>query len=213
MKLVAVNGSPRKEGNSAVLLVNAIKGAKEAGAEVARHDLISKKFFGCISCFACKELGGRSFGHCAVKDPLQPLLEEILDSDGLILSVPVYFGDVTGMARCFLERLWFPGLTYSKDWHSAYQKKVPSLVIYSMNAGDIHYYDSLYGRIADAFQRILGPSTWYAVPDTLQYSDYSRYASEIFDGAAKAERHAEEFPKECLHAHELGRQMADGSLQ
>ena len=209
-KIVCVNGSPRREANSATLLVNAMKGAEQAGAEVMRYDLVRQKYFGCISCFACKELGGRSFGRCGVKDALSPILEEILASDGLIVSIPVYFGDAPGMTREFFERLWFPGLTYSKDYHSAYKRKVPSLLIYIMNASDIHYYDNLYKRIGDTFNIVLGPSRYYAVPDTVQFSDYSRYASEMFDGNAKMKRRNEEFPKECLRARVLGEELVAG---
>lgn len=213
MKIIAVNGSPRREGNSAILLTNAIKGAQENGAEVVQYDLIKLRYFGCVSCFACKELGGRSYGRCGVRDALTPLLDDILKADGLILSMPVYFGEAPGMVRSFLERLWFPGLTYSKDGSIAYDRRVPSLLIYTMNAADIHYYDSLYEKQKSTFEFVLGPSHYYAVPDTLQYSDYSRYASEMFDGQAKVRRHNEEFPKECLHARELGAQMAGGGLE
>lgn len=208
-RIVCINGSPRREGNSATLLSNAQKGAEAAGAEVVRYDLTGKHF-GCISCFACKELGGRSFGRCAVQDAMTPILEDVLSADGLILAAPIYFGDVPGAARSFLERLWYPGLTYSKDGSVAYDRQVPSLLLYSMNATDPHMYDTLFDNIKNAFGRILGPSGYYAVPDTLQYPDYALYASEIFDGQAKIRRHNEEFPKECLHARELGSKLAGG---
>lgn len=207
-QIVCINGSPRREGNSATLLMNAMKGAQEAGAETVRYDLLRLKSFGCISCFACKELGGRSFGRCAVQDALSPVLNEILSADGFILSMPVFFGDVPGMVRSFLERLWFPGYPYAADGHSAYDKRVPSLFIYTMNVPDIHAYDALYAQLEGATNGIVGPSQHYAVPDTLQFSDYSRYASEIFDGEAKLRRHNQEFPKECLHARDLGFRLA-----
>lgn len=209
-RIICINGSPRRAGNCAKLLVNAMKGAEEAGAGTVRYDLVGMRYFGCISCYACKELGGRSFGRCAVKDSLTGLLDEILEADGLIISMPVYFGDVPGMVRSLLERLWFPGYTYSKDGSGAYKKRVPSLLLYTMNVPDTAYYNSLYNQHADTFGRIVGPSRHFAVPDTLQFPDYSAYASEVFDAAAKQKRHNEEFPRECRKAHALGKELAEG---
>lgn len=208
--IVCINGSPRREGNSATLLVNAEKGAQQAGADTVRYDLVAHKFRGCISCFACKELGGRSFGRCAVKDALSPILDDVLSADGLILSVPVYFGDVPGMVRSLLERLWFPGLQYAKDGSITYTKRVPSLFIYTMNAANENIYTGLYEQLENITGHILGPSHRYVVTDTLQFSDYTRYASEMFDGEAKLRRHNEVFPEQCVEAHRLGAQLAAG---
>jgi len=68
-----------------------------------------------MSCFACKLKGGESFGRCAVNDDLAPVLEEIKSTDAFILGSPIYFGDVTGKMRSFLERLLFPNPIYIND--------------------------------------------------------------------------------------------------
>ena len=110
-KIIGINGSPRKNKNSAALLDHALEGAKEMGAEVERIDLIDLRFSGCRSCFACKQLGGSGYGRCVVQDDLKAVFQKILQADGLIVSAPSYFGDVPGMVRTLFERLWFPGLT------------------------------------------------------------------------------------------------------
>ena len=74
-----------------------------------RHfHLYEHTYKGCTSCFQCKKLGGSSYGACAIHDGITPLLEEALHADALIFGSPIYFSDITGMLKCFLERLLFP---------------------------------------------------------------------------------------------------------
>ena len=114
-KIIAINGSPRKKGNTAEVLTFALKGAQDAGAETELIHLADLNFSGCKSCFACKLKGGRSYGKCALNDDLTPILEKILASDGLLVGSPVYFGGETGLCRNFIERLFFPVLRYDPE--------------------------------------------------------------------------------------------------
>lgn len=107
MKIYAINGGPRKKFNTAKLLQAALDDAAAAPCSetvetemIHLHDLNYK---GCVSCFSCKRVGGKSYGHCAVKDDLAPVLEKLSQADGLIFGSPIYFGNVTGMMRacCF----------------------------------------------------------------------------------------------------------------
>ena len=107
MKVIAINGSPRKKWNTATLLQNALDGAASQGAETELVHLYDLDYKGCTSCFACKLKNGRSYGKCAVQDGLTPVLKKIEVADALILGSPIYFGSVTGMMRCFMERLMF----------------------------------------------------------------------------------------------------------
>jgi multimeric flavodoxin WrbA len=125
MKVLAINGSPRKKWNTATLLEHALAGAQSKGAETELVHLYDLDFKGCTSCFACKLKGGKSYGKCAVRDGLAPVLEKIVDVDALILGSPIYFGNVTGMMRCFMERLLFPYLTYSRLPARSSQRRSP----------------------------------------------------------------------------------------
>ncbi len=74
MKVIAFNGSPRKEWNTATLLQHALQGAAAQGAETELIHLYDLTYTGCTSCFACKRKGGKSYARCAVQDGLtQPL--------------------------------------------------------------------------------------------------------------------------------------------
>ena len=131
MKVIAVNGSPRKQWNTATLIGKALEGAVSQGAETELVHLYDLAFTGCISCFACKLKGGKRYGRCAVDDSLTPLYARIREADGLILGSPIYLGDITGHMRSFLERLVFPYLVYSDNPKTLFPRRIPIALILS----------------------------------------------------------------------------------
>ena len=78
-KVYAINGSPRRNKNTATLLDKVLEGAKEAAPEAVteRIDLYGLKYTGCVSCFACKRKDGPSYGRCALRDGLHDVLEKL----------------------------------------------------------------------------------------------------------------------------------------
>lgn len=128
--IIAVNGSPRKNWNTHMLLSKALEGAKAAGAKTELVNLYDLDYKGCISCFACKVKNGKSLGRCALNDDLKPLLDKIHSSDGIILGSPIYFSDITAMMRAFFERLLFQHLNYddySKPFDTGKRDILPPL--------------------------------------------------------------------------------------
>lgn len=123
MKVISINGSPRKNWNTDILLQKALNGAKSVGAQTEAIHLYDLNFKGCISCFACKKKNSKYIGHCAMKDDLTNVLEKILVSDVLLLGSPIYFGNVTGLMRSFLERLLFSNLSYNEGHRSVFPGK------------------------------------------------------------------------------------------
>ncbi|MDL2268894.1 flavodoxin family protein, partial [Desulfosarcina sp. OttesenSCG-928-G17] len=95
MKTLAFNGSPRKKHNTATLLEKALEGAAAAGSQTELIHLFDQDFTGCISCFSCKRIGGKSYGACGVDDALTPLLEKAAAADVLILGSPIYLAAET----------------------------------------------------------------------------------------------------------------------
>ena len=112
MKIIAINGSPRKNWNTARLLEAALDGARAQGAETKLYHLYDYDFKGCRSCFACKRIGSPFYGKCAQKDGISDILAEVKAADGLVLGTPIYFGAATGEFRSFLERLLFQNYAY-----------------------------------------------------------------------------------------------------
>lgn len=115
MKIIAINGSPRKNWNTARLLEAALDGARAQGAETKLYHLYDYDFKGCRSCFACKRIGSPFYGKCAQKDGISDILAEVKAADGLVLGTPIYFGAATGEFRSFLERLLFPNYAYDLE--------------------------------------------------------------------------------------------------
>jgi len=208
MKVIAINGSPRKKWNTATLLEKALEGTASEGAETEIIHLYDLNFKGCTSCFACKLKDGKSYGKCAMKDELTPVLEKLKDADAVILGSPVYLGNSTGEMRSFMERFIFPYLVYSTSPMSLYPKNIPVGYIYTMGAKDENF--DVYG-LHKVFElnegvatRIFGYSESLYSTDTYQFDDYSKYVTDRFDPAEKAKRRAEVFPQDCEKAFEMG---------
>lgn len=206
--VIAINGSPRKNKNTAELLKSALKGAASSGANTEIVNLYDLNFKGCVSCFACKLKNGKSYGKCAYKDELSPVLEKIEKADALILGSPVYFGNVTGEMRCFIERLLFPYLVYDANYSSLNKNKIPTAFIYTMNVPEDLMnewnYPATLGVLEKYIARNFASCESLYVTDTKQFDDYSKYICEVFDPAHKAKRNKEEFPKDLQRAFELG---------
>jgi len=212
MKVIAINGSPRKGWNTATLLEKALEGAASKGAGTELAHLYDLDYKGCISCFACKTSGGKSYGKCTVNDDLKPLFKRIEDVDAVILGSPIYLGTVTGEMRSFLERWVFAYLTYSDTPQTLFPKTIPTAFIYTMNLNEQKLkerglYDTYYNHFAlneTYLKRIFGPSQYLLAMDTYQFEDYSKVAAGHWDEKAKAKRREEVFPLDCQKAFELG---------
>jgi multimeric flavodoxin WrbA len=214
MKVIAFNGSPRKHWNTAMMLEYAVEGAKLQGAETSLIHLYDLNYKGCISCFACKEKGGRSYGKCAVNDGLKPILEKIEKADALILGSPVYLGTVTGEMRSFFERLIFPYLTYTDPPGSLFNRQIKTGFIYTMGLTEEGMEERGYRHFMDLISmyltRIFGHTESLCSFDALQFDDYSKYVAPRFDPEGKAKRRREVFPQECHKALEMGQRLAKG---
>lgn len=212
MKVIAINGSPRKNANTATLLKKALEGASSQGAETELINLYDFNYKGCISCFACKRIGGKSYGKCAINDDLAPIFKKIEEADALIFGSPIYFGDTTGTIRSFMERLMFPYAVYEENYPSLFKKKISTGFIYTMNISDDYVNEAGYKhnfKITENFMRnIFGSSESLLVTDTYQFDDYSKYVSTVWNEEKKAKRREEEFPNDCKKAFEMGVRFA-----
>lgn len=213
MKVIAFNGSPRKDKwNTVTLLNNALEGAASEGADTEMFHLYNLTFSGCISCFSCKKISRKQDGICALKDDLTHVLDRVREADALLIGTPVYYHAESAATRAFLERLLFPYNKYSKDFESLFPRKIKTGLIYTMNitegmANDSGY-DKHFAMTKWALETTFGECELMLCTDTLQYDDYNKYESEAFDGKAKLKRHKEIFPDDCKRAFELGVRLA-----
>lgn len=208
MKVIAINGSPRKNKNTATLLYKALEGAASTGARTELIHLYDHDYKGCISCFACKLKGGKSYGTCALEDDLKSILKKIEEADAFILGSPMYLGNVTGEMRSFMERLIFQYLVYDKNYTSLFDKKVKTGFIYTMNVAEL-YLDNLgYNKVFKDNEmlmgRIFGASEYLIATDTYQFDDYSKYESSCFNEEEKVKRKRDVFPQDCQNSYDMG---------
>jgi multimeric flavodoxin WrbA len=210
--VIAINGSPRKKWNTATLLEHVLEGAASTGAETELVHLYDLDYKGCTSCFACKLKGGKSYGKCAMKDDLTPVLETIAGADALILGSPIYFGNVTGEMRSFMERLLFPNLTYTRPPQSLAPRQIPTAFVYTMNVSE-HLMKENYGAFiagnASVLNMIYGSSESFFCNETLQFEDYDKVVFSYFDPEERRKRHREVFPQDCKRAFGLGARLAE----
>ncbi len=211
MKVIAVNGSPRKNWNTATLLQKALDGAASQGAEAEIFHLYELNYKGCVSCFACKTKNGPSYGRCAVKDDLTAILKKIEKVDAIILGAPIYYGTVTGEMKSFMERLLFPYSTYTDPPGTLFFRKIRTGLIYTLNAPAEAVQERGYDRYFKAnemtLERIFGSSETLCSYDTYQFEDYSKYVAPRFDPLKKAKRRSEVFPKDCENALAMGARL------
>jgi multimeric flavodoxin WrbA len=214
MKIIAINGSPRKRWNTATLLEHTLTGAVSEGAETELVHLYDLDFKGCTSCFACKLKGGKSYGKCAMKDDLTPVLERIAGADALVLGSPIYFGNVTGEMRSFMERQLFPNLTYTRPPQSLAPRQIPTAFMYTMNVSEQlmkESYGTFIAANASVMKMMYGSSESFFCNETLQFEDYDKVVFSYFDPEERRERRREIFPQDCRRAFDLGVRMAKTS--
>lgn len=101
-KIVVIDASPRKGGNTDTMTDAAIAAMESAGAEVMHCHIRDAKINPCLGCNACK---GASYA-CVQKDDMPALVEQLSDCDGIVFASPVYFGYITGPAKIFIDRLY-----------------------------------------------------------------------------------------------------------
>ena len=208
MNVLAICGAANKGRNTAAMLKSAFEGAMSVpgaiGETVYLYDL---DFRGCVGCHSCKLLDESRFARCAASDDLTPVLLKAIDADVLLIGTPIYYGDVTGEVRSFLERYLFPGMTYNKDHGTTYPKRTKVGWVFTMNApGEV--YKDLFEGLVSLTGRIIGESEYAMAYHTQQMDDYSKYAATMFDVEMIKKRHIEQFPKDCEAAFAMGKRLA-----
>lgn len=100
MRAIGIVGSPRKGGNTELLVSRILKGAEKAGADTEVFNLSEINVGGCRGCMACKKKG-----RCIVNDDMQKLYNEIQNADVIVFGSPVYFFQMSGQLKLMVDRL------------------------------------------------------------------------------------------------------------
>ncbi len=137
MKVVAFNGSPRKDGNTLILIQRVFAELAKQGIETEVVQLSGKEIRGCIACYKCVKNKDR---RCAQEnDAANEYIEKMLGSEGIILGSPVYFNDVTPEMKALIDRAGFVGLANGR----MYRDKVGVSLACLRRSGGNHTIDTM----------------------------------------------------------------------
>lgn len=156
MKVVALNGSARKDGNTAILLNLVLDELKEERINTELIQIAGHSISGCRACYKCFENKDR---RCAVKkDMLNGVLAEMEGADGILLGSPTYFSDVSSGMRAFIERCGF--VARANDY--MFKRKVGASVVAVRRAGAIPAFNSM-NLFLHYMQMVMPGSSYWSI--------------------------------------------------
>ena len=153
MKVIAFNGSPHKDGNTATLLAEVLRELESQGIET---ELVHLKgpLGGCKACFKCME---KKNGRCVQdKDMINQCIEKMVAADGIIIGSPTYFADLTPETKALIDRAGFVAMANGY----MFKRKVGAAVVAVRRAGAIHVFDSINHLFLISQMIIAGSSYW-----------------------------------------------------
>jgi multimeric flavodoxin WrbA len=154
MKVVAVNGSARKRGNTSILIEAVFEPLKESGIECELIELAGRNIRGCTACGKCTAKGdGKCWGR---RDDGNDVIERMASADGIILGSPVYFADVTSEIKAIMDRAGYVG----RAKRDMFARKPGAAVVAARRAGAIHTFDTLNHFFSIAEMVTVGSSYW-----------------------------------------------------
>jgi len=154
MKVVAFNGSPRKEGNTAALIKYALEELEKDGIETEVVQVGGKRIHGCTACGKCYEKMDKKCIND--KDIINECIEKMLEADGIILASPTYFADLTPELKALIDRAGF----VAKANNEMFKHKVGAAIVAVRRAGSIHVFDSINHFFTISQMIIPGSSYW-----------------------------------------------------
>jgi multimeric flavodoxin WrbA len=154
MKVVAFNGSARKDGNTAILIKHVFKELEKEGIKTEIVQLAGQKIQGCIACYKCFSAKNR---RCAVtEDIVNECIEKMEQAEGIILGSPTYFADCTAHIKALIERAGF----VSRANDEMFKRKIGAAVVSVRRSGAIHAFDTLNHFFTIGQMIIVGSSYW-----------------------------------------------------
>ncbi|HUL31867.1 MAG TPA: flavodoxin family protein [Thermodesulfobacteriota bacterium] len=150
MKVVAFNGSPRKDGNTTLLIHHVFRELEREGIETELVQLSGKRIHGCIACYKCFENKDR---QCAVKDDFaNECIGKMSSAEGMIMGSPAYFADVTAEMKALIDRAGFVSLANG----GMYRNRVGATVVAYRRSGAVHTLDGMNHFFLSAQMVIVG---------------------------------------------------------
>jgi multimeric flavodoxin WrbA len=157
MKVLAINGSPRKGGNTETILRKALEPLEAAGIETELIRIGGKPIRGCIACRKCFENQDK---QCIIKtDEVNEIITKMVEADGIILGSPTYFTDVTAEMKALIDRAGY--VAWANN--SMFKHKVGAAVAAVRRGGSIHAVDTMNHLFQISGMFIVGSTYWNMV--------------------------------------------------
>lgn len=154
MKVIGINGSPRKNGNTAILIQIVFEELTKEGIETELIQLSGKNIEGCKACWACHKNENK---QCVITDDFfNECFEKMLASDGIILGSPVYSAGVTSQMKALIDRASMV-LAGNKG---VFKHKIGASVVAARRGGAISAFDTLNNFLYSKEMFLVGSSYW-----------------------------------------------------
>jgi multimeric flavodoxin WrbA len=154
MKVVAINGSPRKGGITEIMIRKVFETLEKAGIETELIQVGGKAIHGCTGCRKCGEMQNRT---CVItKDSVNEIAQKVFDADGIILGSPTYFADVTSEMKAIIDRVGYIAYTGG----GLLRHKVGAAVVAVRRGGAIHAFDTMNHLFQISQMFIVGSTYW-----------------------------------------------------
>jgi len=155
MKLVAINGSARKDGNTAILMNVVLEELRAEKIEGALIQMAGEKISGCIACYQCAKTKD---GKCAVKtDRANDYIQKMAEADGILLGSPVYIADVTANMKALLERATVVCRANGGD---LFKRKLGAGIVAARRAGALQAFNVLNDFFLINQMIVVGSNYW-----------------------------------------------------
>ena len=154
MRVVAFNGSARKNGNTKCLIDTVLNELTKEGIDTEIVSLAGKKIHGCRACYRCFN---KKNGRCAFKDDaINDCIDKMKEADGIIIGSPTYFADVSSETKALIDRSGF----VARANGNMLARKVGAAVVAVRRAGAIHAFDTINHFFTIGEMIIVGSSYW-----------------------------------------------------
>lgn len=141
MKVIGFIGSPRRNGNTDILVQQVLRGAEAAGAETKFVYLNEISYKGCQGCESCKVNSG-----CVQQDDMSELYDEIANAEAIVIGSPIYLWQISGQTKLFLDRWYAFG---NHDTSCKLRKGIKGALVFSQGDPDQERYQDVFSNVAN----------------------------------------------------------------
>jgi len=176
LRVLGISGSPRENGNTEIMVKEALEGARQSGAEVEFVGLAGKSLCGCEACAEC----GKG-GKCIIDDDMQSLYPKLVAADVIILGSPVYFGMITAQTKALVDRTYFLAKTGRK-----LENKVGAVITVGGRSG--HEFSAAYLMDFMTLQGLVLPGRAFAQSFSRELGAVAKEEKALRDARSLGER-------------------------